>query len=84
VIILELPHIIAAFTSAEIEWAIFLDFLFNVAQQSCNIITQHKGTKRTQSPQRQKNNDHFNLSLCLLWFLGGFVFEDSFAKKTKI
>jgi len=38
----------------------------------------------TQSTRRQNNNDHFNLSLCLLWFPGGFVFEDSFSKKTKI
>jgi len=45
--------------------------------------TQHKATKRTSATadtRRQNNNDHFNLSLCLLWFLGGFVFEDSFAK----
>jgi len=34
--------------------------------------------------QDEKKEDQLNLSSCLLWFLGGFVFEDSFAKKTKI
>jgi hypothetical protein len=47
-----------------------------IAQRCCRKSTQHKDTKHT----KKKNNDHFNLSLCLLWFLGGFVFEDSFAK----
>jgi hypothetical protein len=40
--------------------------------------------RRGGHTKTKKNNDHFNLSLCLLWFLGGFVFEDSFAKKRKI
>jgi hypothetical protein len=44
---------------------------------------------------KKKKEDQFNLSSCLLWFLGvrrkanppagvSFVFEDSLAKKTKI
>jgi hypothetical protein len=47
---------------------------------------QHKDTKWTSATAdtRKKNEDQFNLSSCLLWFLGGFVFEDSFAKKKKI
>jgi hypothetical protein len=44
------------------------------------LNTSHKAhTKHT----KKKNNDHFNLASCLLWFLGGFVFEDSFAKKRR-
>jgi len=27
-----------------------------------------------------KNNNHFNLSLCSLWWLGAFVFEDFFCQ----
>ena len=30
------------------------------------------------------NNNYDDLPLCTLWFLGGFVYEDFFAKKTKI
>jgi len=43
--------------------------------QSHKVDTKHT---------KKKNEDQFNLSSCLLWFLGGFVFEDTFAKKTKI
>ena len=45
--------------------------------------TQHKATNWTQSTRIEKNKNQFNLSSCLLWFLGGFVFEDSFAKKNE-
>jgi len=45
---------------------------------------QHIVKKWTQSTRGEKNEDQFNLSLCLLLFVGDFVFEDSFAKKTKI
>jgi len=43
--------------------------------------TQHKARKWTQSTRREKNEDQFNLSSCLLCFQGGFMFEDSFKKK---
>ena len=46
--------------------------------------------KRLNTKPQSEHQDHedtdnynFNLSLCLLWFLGGFVFKDFFAKKNK-
>jgi hypothetical protein len=32
----------------------------------------------------KKNSDHFNLSLCPVWFRDAFVFEDFLPKKQKI
>jgi len=51
--------------------------------QQCHSAAMLQKKHSTQSTRRQNNNNHLNLSLCLLWFLGGFVFEDSFAKKQR-
>jgi hypothetical protein len=61
------------------------DLLF-LAQRCCKkkSTQSHKVDIRHGGHTKKKNEDQFNLSSCLLWFLGGFVFEDSLAKKTKI
>jgi len=51
-----------------------------IAQPSCNNLLNTKSQSEHQDHE-EKNNDYFNLSLCLFLFLGVFVFEDFLAKK---
>jgi len=58
-------------------------FHYSIAQRSYkkySTPSHEAGTKYT----KKKNYNYLNLPLCSLWFLGAFVFEDFFAKKTKI
>jgi len=48
-----------------------------LAQPSCSNLLNTKSQSEHQD-HKEKNNDYLNLSLCLLLFLGVFVFEDFF------
>jgi len=61
-------------------------FYIIIAQRSCKkkySTLSHKAGIRHGGHTKTKKNDRFNLSLCPLWFLGGFVFEDFFCQKNK-
>jgi len=60
------------------------DLICNIiAQQSCKTIYSTPRHEANTKPTKL-NNNYDDLLLCSLWFLGGFVFEDFFAKKIKI
>jgi hypothetical protein len=41
-----------------------------------NEVSKKISTPSHKEVHEEKKNDHFSLSLCLLRFFGGFVFED--------
>ena len=56
----------------------------------CNIIAQQAAkntlntkTRSTLKVHKDKNDNYSNLTLCSLWFLDDFVFQDFLAKITK-